>query len=988
MGLLGCVVACCAWENGIGRSGISSTGEERKLFGGYRITPKHCKATKASTTPSDAQNICMFHDECVTRKGQVVGACMDGFLFGACCQLPKDTMVGEYLDQSLPIVTSVDNSLSTKVSATTHRTTPVFADIPSNSVSQIAASLLTGNSPPFSGNAGQNILPTGDENSVVEISGTPNWSTTGVTHPHGVETIINNEDNEIKPIFFSPTKKPMSNIKKTTMYSEPTTTRYADTYPPPILQISVSNAPVGYTPIPTIQKPIFRPKPPKPTDQNYVLVPTITHDTAKPSTLNDDDNFVKIQSSNNHTSSTAEPLMTFSYVSSSSPSSNQPPATSRKPPSTSYIFSSTIPPKRTHPTSTKKKKPSKTTIINKLSSTSSKPPSTSYVYSSTFKPTKASKPQSSSYVYSSTFRPTTLAHSTWANSQDAFPGSSSTPSYVYGSGSTRPATISSSIAGPGFTVTSQPLGQYSSYPSPAPTVIVLNSEPEENEDGYVVESSSSSIPTSTTPKPAQFGNLPQRKPVNHVTINNHVTQNIYSTERPLISSSISTSPNTPSPTVIITPKPSISSTYAPAAVPEDGDSVVVTSANDLINFPPDRNPNISHPGLNEFDITTPGFIEDEAMKEKVESFVNQIIYGLQGPFSDLKEIINVKNTTSLSSNSVTTKRPVKKPVTTTKKPVVRPNTLKTTTKRPATTRRTTTSAAPTKRQTTTTKRPVTTKKSQTTTQNLIETVTDFDVNYRDVCGIRPLIRSGRIVGGKGATFGEFPWQVLVRESTWLGLFTKNKCGGVLISDKYVMTAAHCQPAIFASLIAVFGEFDISGDLESKKPVSKNVKRVIVHRKYDPDTFENDLALLELESPVKFDAHIIPICLPRDNEDFTGRMATVTGWGRLRYGGAVPSVLQEVQVPIMENHICQDMYRTAGHSKVIQESFLCAGYTTGEKDSCEGDSGGPLVLQRPDTRYELAGTVSHGIKCAAPYLPGVYMRTTFFKPWITSITGIQ
>lgn len=61
------------------------------------------------------------------------------------------------------------------------------------------------------------------------------------------------------------------------------------------------------------------------------------------------------------------------------------------------------------------------------------------------------------------------------------------------------------------------------------------------------------------------------------------------------------------------------------------------------------------------------------------------------------------------------------------------------------------------------------------------------------CGVRPHVKSGRVVGGKGARFGEWPWQVLVRESTWLGLFTKNKCGGVLITNKYVITAAHCQP---------------------------------------------------------------------------------------------------------------------------------------------------------------------------------------------------
>lgn len=70
-----------------------------------------------------------------------------------------------------------------------------------------------------------------------------------------------------------------------------------------------------------------------------------------------------------------------------------------------------------------------------------------------------------------------------------------------------------------------------------------------------------------------------------------------------------------------------------------------------------------------------------------------------------------------------------------------------------------------------------------------------------------------------------------------------------------MTAAHCQPGFLASLVAVFGEYDISGDLESKRPMSKNVKRVIVHRQYDAATFENDLALLELESPVEFDQHI-------------------------------------------------------------------------------------------------------------------------------------
>ncbi|XP_058816524.1 serine protease filzig [Topomyia yanbarensis] len=257
-----------------------------------------------------------------------------------------------------------------------------------------------------------------------------------------------------------------------------------------------------------------------------------------------------------------------------------------------------------------------------------------------------------------------------------------------------------------------------------------------------------------------------------------------------------------------------------------------------------------------------------------------------------------------------------------------------------------------------------------------------------LCGQRPLMKSARVVGGKAAKFGEWPWQVLVRESTWLGLFTKNKCGGVLITNDYVITAAHCQPGFLASLVAVFGEFDISSDLETKRSVTKNVKRVIVHRQYDAATFENDLAILELESPIHYDVHIVPVCMPSDEADFTGRMATVTGWGRLTYGGGVPSVLQEVQVPVIENSVCQEMFHMAGHNKKILPSFVCAGYANGKRDSCEGDSGGPLVLQRADGRYELVGTVSHGIRCAAPYLPGVYMRTTFYKPWLRSVTNVK
>ncbi|KAG8316927.1 Transmembrane protease serine 11D [Homalodisca vitripennis] len=462
----------------------------------------------------------------------------------------------------------------------------------------------------------------------------------------------------------------------------------------------------------------------------------------------------------------------------------------------------------------------------------------------------------------------------------------------------------------------------------------------------------------------------------------------------------------------------------------------------LLSSQPDKPDILTSTTLSDDEPSTVNLVEDDNLNDKVHSFVEKIVQSLEGNFVDLENVLLDGQTNSnatlsqkplkrpsTASTTATrpsrpTRKPTSKPTTSTQKPLVsitKPTSIKPDvsiyTNRPTTTVLLSTYSKPSDNSETNkpTKRPTpaptivlfqpsstssTTKRPTPTTVvldniSIVEEQTEAtpskpttEVNYKKECGVRPLMKNGRIVGGKGATFGEWPWQVLVREATWLGLFTKNKCGGVLITSRYVITAAHCQPGFLASLVAVFGEYDISGELESQRSVSKNVRRVIVHRQYDAATFENDIALLELESPIAFDSHIVPICMPQDDDDFTGRMATVTGWGRLKYGGGVPSVLQEVQVPVIENSVCQEMFHTAGHSKSIISSFLCAGYANGQRDSCEGDSGGPLMVERADGHWVLAGTVSHGIKCAAPYLPGVYMRTTYYKPWLQTITGVR
>ncbi|KAG8190286.1 hypothetical protein JTE90_025798 [Oedothorax gibbosus] len=275
--------------------------------------------------------------------------------------------------------------------------------------------------------------------------------------------------------------------------------------------------------------------------------------------------------------------------------------------------------------------------------------------------------------------------------------------------------------------------------------------------------------------------------------------------------------------------------------------------------------------------------------------------------------------------------------------------------------------------------------SSTTLEAASKTTKRPNLDYRKDCGVRALGPKGRIVGGQSSYFGRWPWQVLVKEAAWLGLYQKNKCGGVLVSAKHAITAGHCQPGRFlSSLVVILGEHDILADRERLKPEMRRVKRMIVHRNYNPQNFDNDIAVLELDPPVIFRPHISPICLPEPDEDFTGKMAYVTGWGKTTHGGAIPNLLQEVQVPIMSNPQCINMFKEAGHNKLIKNSFLCAGYKAGGKDSCEGDSGGPLMVERETGQWVLAGTVSHGIRCADPNLPGVYMRVAAYRSWVDKI----
>uniref|UniRef100_A0A672RP68 Transmembrane protease serine 9-like n=2 Tax=Sinocyclocheilus grahami TaxID=75366 RepID=A0A672RP68_SINGR len=238
------------------------------------------------------------------------------------------------------------------------------------------------------------------------------------------------------------------------------------------------------------------------------------------------------------------------------------------------------------------------------------------------------------------------------------------------------------------------------------------------------------------------------------------------------------------------------------------------------------------------------------------------------------------------------------------------------------------------------------------------------------CGRAPL--NTKIVGGQNASAGAWPWQASLHRAG------SHFCGGSLINNEWVLTAAHCFANTSRSdLIVYLGRQTQEG--ANANEVSRNVSEIIKHPDYNSITEDNDITLLRLSSPVTFTDNIRPVCLASANSTFfKSTVSWVTGWGNIRTGASLPSpqILQEVDVPVVGNRQCKCLYGVS----TITDNMLCAGPLEGGKDSCQGDSGGPLVSKQ-DSVWVQSGVVSFGNGCALPNLPGVYARVSKYQKWI-------
>lgn len=239
-----------------------------------------------------------------------------------------------------------------------------------------------------------------------------------------------------------------------------------------------------------------------------------------------------------------------------------------------------------------------------------------------------------------------------------------------------------------------------------------------------------------------------------------------------------------------------------------------------------------------------------------------------------------------------------------------------------------------------------------------------------VCNAGLLRFDPRIVNGEDAKLGEIPYQVSLQNQGSSFHF----CGGSVLNENYVITAAHCVSGKSASGIKV-----VAGTINLTQPKTEtNVAKIIVHKDYNSaDSWRNDIALLKVEKPFVRSEQIAFVSLPSKTDVVHANdIAVVSGWGRLSQGGPTTVRLQRVNIYIADQEYCSYIYNRRGYN--IYPAHVCAYDPSTEKGSCNGDSGGPLTVNG-----KLTGLVSWAMGCARTDYPTVYTRVASHLDWIAS-----
>nr|NP_001247121.1 uncharacterized protein Dmel_CG43335 [Drosophila melanogaster]AFH06439.1 uncharacterized protein Dmel_CG43335 [Drosophila melanogaster] len=249
------------------------------------------------------------------------------------------------------------------------------------------------------------------------------------------------------------------------------------------------------------------------------------------------------------------------------------------------------------------------------------------------------------------------------------------------------------------------------------------------------------------------------------------------------------------------------------------------------------------------------------------------------------------------------------------------------------------------------------------------------------CGIRtmPSFHRTRIIGGSDAEITSHPWMAyLYNEFHYF-------CAGTLITNQFVLTAAHCIEASKNLTVRLGGSGLTRSDGSMCQITAEDysVSMAIKHKYFTPSIMLNDIAMIRLARTVKFYDHIRPICIILDPavrlllED--GMTLMATGWG-LADKRMHPHLLQEAPITVMNRNVCSKLYDVA-----ITQGQICAGDK--ETNTCLGDSGGPLggvVNYYGDLRFVQYGITSFGdIECRSP---SIYTDLSTYSGWINMVVS--
>lgn len=263
-----------------------------------------------------------------------------------------------------------------------------------------------------------------------------------------------------------------------------------------------------------------------------------------------------------------------------------------------------------------------------------------------------------------------------------------------------------------------------------------------------------------------------------------------------------------------------------------------------------------------------------------------------------------------------------------------------------------------------------------------------------LCGIQTA-KQNRIVGGIATEIDEFPWMVALKYTANDGSDGGYRCGGTLISERYVLTAAQCLSVLGYDVTEVrLGEWRFSTDKDCTEVeneqicaddiLDRKIAQKISHPYYSKRSGNNDIALLRLEQKVKYTDYVRPICLPASDlpPPDAGTPMDIAGWG-ITENGNKSDVKLKVQVPIVSNEDCSKVFTNFTH---VNPNQACAG-GEGGRDACKGDSGGPLMTKYPkvdeteEEQWYQEGIIYRGLGCGRKNVPGLYARVSRYTNWI-------